>query len=328
MRSSWKAAHTSRRAATIALIALALCAWCGGARADSGPAQEVGDTLSASRVWISKVRWEGIELLDRDAVTSGSYLAGGEFLSDSLLNLEMGRIDSVCFRAGLLGARAAVDTVMRGEAVEIIIVLSEGGRTTVGDVRASGSGPVPEEDIPRRLGVTAGAPFDPASLEMSMSSLLAELNREGYPYAQVWMTGFEYDRGSNSVDLAFAVYAGEEAVVETVTFDGLSRTDTSLATRTSRLRPGEVFDEDDVARARRYLASSGLFADVGDPEVSRLGAGSVDVRIPVEEIKRGNSIQGIFGFSKKEDDYVTNGSVDIALRNIGGVSSRFSTPCH
>ena len=67
MRSSWKAAHTSRRAATIALIALALCAWCSGARADSGPAQEVGDTLSASRVWISKVRWEGIELLDRDS---------------------------------------------------------------------------------------------------------------------------------------------------------------------------------------------------------------------------------------------------------------------
>jgi outer membrane protein insertion porin family len=121
------------------------------------------------------------------------------------------------------------------------------------------------------------------------------------------------------VDLTFAVYGGEESIVESVVFEGLTRTDSSLAQRTSRLSTGMRFDEEKLARAPRYLSASGLFASVGQPTVDKHGPGAVEVSIPVEEVKRGNSIQGIFGFAKKEPDgYITNGSVDLALRNIGG----------
>ena len=83
MLSSWKAALTSRRAAAAVLLALALCACGRGASAGGGYAQEVGDTLKAPGAWISKVRWEGIELLDRRALTGGSYFSEGEVLTDS-----------------------------------------------------------------------------------------------------------------------------------------------------------------------------------------------------------------------------------------------------
>jgi len=322
MLSSWKAALTSRAVQTAAIIAVAaLSALWGGASAsgDPGPAQEVGDSLGTVRPWISKVRWEGLELLDAGEVGRGSYLRSGEQLSDSLVDHELGRIDSLCFSAGLLGARAAVDTVMRGEAVEITMLISEGDRTRIDDVTVSGSEVIPVDELAGRLGVTRGAPFYPPALESSMASLLDELNSSGYPYAQVWMTGFEYDQATNTVDLTFAVYGGEESIVEAVVFDGLTKTDSSLALRTSRLATGERFDEDKLSRASRYLSASGLFTEVGQPKVSRLGPGRIHVEFPVEEATRGNSIEGIFGFAKKEKEgYITNGSVDLSLRNIGG----------
>lgn len=322
MLSSWKAALTSRALKAAVMIAAAvLSAPWGGASAsgDSGPAQEVGDSLKTPRTWISKVRWEGLEILDAGALGRGSYLREGEELSDSLLSLELGRIDSICFSAGLLGAQAAVDTVMKGEAVEVRMLISEGVPTLVGEVTVSGSEVIPQEEVAGRLGATRGTPFDPAGLERAMTVLLAGLNSSGYPYAQVWMTGFEYLGETNTVDLTFAVYGGEESVIETVIFDGLAKTDTTLALQTSRLKPGEGFDEDKLERAPRYLSASGLFTSVGQPVVSRLGPGMVSLTIPVEEKLRGNSIQGIFGFSKKEEGgYITNGSVDIALRNLGG----------
>ncbi len=322
MLSSWRAALTSSAALAAALIVTAVLSapWGGVSEAGSpAPAREVGDTLGTGRPWISKVQWEGLDLLDAGAIERGSHLRAGEQLSDSLVDLELGRIDSLCFTAGLLGARAAVDTTMRGEAVEITLLISEGSRAKTGKVTISGSEVIPGEELAGRLGVSAGAWFDPVALESSMTGLLEELNRSGYPYAQVWMTGFEYDSETNAVDLTFAVYGGEESIIETVVFDGLTKTDTSLALRTSRLVTGERFDEEKLPRAQRYLSVSGLFAGVGQVEVRRLGPGRVDVRIPVEEAKRCNSIQGIFGFAKKEKEgYITNGSVDITLRNIGG----------
>jgi outer membrane protein insertion porin family len=322
MLSSWKAALTSRAVIAAAIIATAALSAPWGSVSAAGsaaPAQGVGDTVGTVRPWISKVRWEGLEQLDAGAVGRGSYLRSGLQLSDSLLDLELGRIDSLCFSVGLLGALAAVDTTLRGESVEITMLISEGSQTKTGGVTVSGSEVIPEAELVGRLGVSEGAPFDPVALENAMTVLLSELNRAGYPYAQVWMTGFEYDRPSNTVDLTFAVYGGEESIVETVVFDGLTKTDTSLALQITRLKAGERFDEDKLARASRYLSASGLFSRVGQPEVRRLGPGLVDVNIPVEEAKRGNAIQGIFGFARKEDGgYITNGLVDIALRNIGG----------
>jgi len=320
MRSSWKAALISRAAIPAAIIAAAaLSAVWGGAPAARCAAQEAGDTLDAARPLISKVRWEGLEQLDERAVGRNSYLRKGERLSERLIDQELGRIDSLCFSAGLLAARAAVDTVMKGESAEITILISEGSPTRIGRVRFSGSEVIPEGELAGRLGVGEGTLFDPAALESSMRDLLAGLNRAGYPYAQVWMTGFEYDPGTNTVDLTFSVYGGEESRIEEVIFEGLTRTDTSLALRTSRLSTGGRFDERKLARAASYLSASGLFAGVAQPEVSRLGPGRVSVKIPVEEKERGNSIEGIFGFAKKETEgYITNGSVDLALRNIGG----------
>lgn len=304
----------------IAAAAATVVMWSGAyASAPDTTLTAEADSAVRSGPPISKVRWEGLDRLDAGLLEGESRLREGERFSDPLLEAELARLDSLCFARGLLGARVAVDTTMRGDAVEVTILVSEGEPARIGGVTVSGAEAMTADDVISKLGVRRGSLFDPSALEMSMKALLTELNRSGYPYAQVWMTGFEYDPESNTVDLNFAVYGGEESVVENVVFDGIAGTDTSLALRTSRLRKGEPFDEEKLERARRYLSASGLFASVGRPEVRRLGPGRVDVNIPVKEKKRVNSIQGIFGFSKKESGgYVTSGSVDIALRNLGG----------
>jgi outer membrane protein assembly factor BamA len=321
MLSSSKAAHTFNQASAAVAVAttilLILVDFCIATEVESS--LEAGAIPDSAAVKISDVRWKGPALLDAGDLARDSYLSQDAELTDSLLGLELGRIDSLYFSLGFLGVRASVDTTVIGRAVRITVQISEGERTRIGEITVSGSDVVPAEELPSRLGISKGDFFDPAALEASMSGLLEELNGTGYPFAQVWMTGFEYIQSANTVDLTFAAYGGERAVVEGVVFDGLAKTDTSLALRTSRLEVGAEFEEEKLARAPRYLSASGLFKNVGSPEVRRLGPGRIDVKIPVEEIERGNSIQGIFGFAKKEKDgYITNGSVDLALRNIGG----------
>lgn len=273
---------------------------------------------------IREVTLTGAEVLGAGRIREGSYLRRGSVYSDSLLDRELSRVDSLYFSYGFLEARFTVDTVRTGERVDVAIAVTEGPRATIGTVSVSGSALLDQSELSRTPGLREGEFFDAYELERSMHRMLGIYNNSGYPYAQIWLVGFTYREADNEVDLSLSVVAGGEAVISDVVFEGLTKTDTSLALRTTRLKRNAAYREEDVHRAVDYLGKSGCLASVGEPRIERKTASSVDVVIPVTEITRGNSFQGAMGVSRKENgDYVVNGSLDLGLKNIAGSGRDF-----
>jgi outer membrane protein assembly factor BamA len=272
---------------------------------------------------IRSVRREGASAISAADLAKGSFLRAGAAYADSLASNEAARIDSLYFSIGFVGARVRVDTSAAADGVDVLLEIQEGEPTRVGAVSVSGTELIEAADAAKRVRPATGDRFDPFALEESLRALLMFYNESGYPYAQVWLTGFRYVPASNTVELAVSVSEGVRSRIGRVVFEGIAKTDSAVALRTSRLEPGSVYGEKRVANAAKYLRASGYFESVGEARLERPSGGAVDVVIPVRDIERSNLFQGAVGFSRKEGgDYVLNGSVALELRNIAGTGRR------
>lgn len=296
MRSRWKAVLTS----SLLLLAATV------ARGENDGA-------------VRRVSWLGARRLSAKLIAADNPLAAGETFSDSLVAEGLRHADSLYFAHGMLDTGFDVDTLRAGRDIDVTVTVREGAVAALGELTITGTGALAPAAALEIVGVREGDPFDPAFVGEGMGRLLGRYTDEGFPWAQVWLTGFSVDRVRHRVDLDFSVFEGERSTVAAVRFEGIGHTDTSVALRTARLQAGGAFREEDLAAARRRLAGAGLFSEVGEPVVRRRGGGAVEVVIPVTENKRPNAFQGAFGFSQKENgDYRLNGSALLDLRNIAG----------
>lgn len=268
---------------------------------------------------IRAASYPGARVISASELEKRSLLRVGVAYSDSLVSMEVVRVDSLYFSMGYPGVEIQVDTSASVAGIDIRLTLTEGEAARIGKVSVDGAEFIGEAEAMRRVRPIAGDRFDPFLLEESLRELLGLYTESGFPYAQVWLTGFDYRSVANEVDVRISISEGERSAIARVVFDGLTRTDSSLALRTSRLKPGAAYSEKRVERARSYLRGAGYFESVGEARLERRSSGRVDLVVPVKEIERGNSFQGALGFSRKEQgDYVLNGSVAVELRNIAG----------
>ncbi|MCX5752410.1 MAG: hypothetical protein NTW97_02055, partial [Candidatus Krumholzibacteria bacterium] len=268
---------------------------------------------------IRAVRYSGFDALSASELAGRSLLRAGIRYSDSLASCEVARIDSLYFSNGFIGAEVGVDSSVSAEGVDVRLTIREGEPARIGKISVSGVEFMGEAEATRRVRPSTGERFDPFVLEESLRGLLAFYNESGYPYAQVWLTGFRYLPAANEVELTISISEGERSRVSRVVFEGLAKTDSSVALRTSRLKLGSVYSEKRVGNAREYLRGAGYFESVGAARLERRSSGAVDVIIPVKEIERSNLFQGALGFSRRAGGkYVLNGSVDLELRNVAG----------
>lgn len=272
---------------------------------------------------VRSVRYEGASAISAGNLAKGSLLREGGAYADSLASIEAARIDSLYFSAGFVGARVSVDTSAGPGGIDVLLEIREGEPARIGAVSVSGTELIGAAEAAKRVRPAAGDRFDPFTLGESLRDLLAFYNESGYPYAQVWLTGFRYEPASNTVELAVSVSEGVRSRIGRIVFEGIAKTDSSVALRVSRLERGSIYAEKRVADAAKYLRGSGYFESVGDARLERPAGGAVDVVIPVRDIERSNLFQGAAGFSRKEGgDYVLNGSIALELRNIAGTGRR------
>jgi outer membrane protein assembly factor BamA len=276
-------------------------------------------TARAGERPIRNVSYAGAAVVRPATLYSGSLLESGTAFGDSLLDVELQRIDSLYFSVGRLAASVSIDTVSGPEYVDVSITIDEGEQTKIAAVKVTGPEAMSMDRVLEILRLEQGDLFYPVNVEAALGSLLAAYNASGYPYAQVWLTGFDYDEASNEATMTVSVFEGEQSIVARVIFEGLSKTDSSFALRVSRLETGARYDESAVMRGRAYLQSAGVFRSVGEPDVTQLERNGVAVRYPVEEEERSSSFQGALGVGQRGgDDYVLNGAVDLQLGHIGG----------
>ena len=272
---------------------------------------------------IKSVKFSGFELFDKETVRRLSFLKEGKEYSDSLVDMEMNYLDSLYFSIGRLGAEISVDTLQRNYGIEIILNVSEGGQTRIEGIRLSGDKSLLAEESKGLNRLKEGDAFLPENIKVMMKNTMDIYNNSGYPFAQIWLTDFKYKKSKNAVDISFSIISGEKAVLSNIIFDGLSRTDSSVAVKASRIRIPEMFREETVNEAAKNLSTSGLFESVGKEEINRTGDGKVVLVFPVEEKKNNNYFQGAFGFSRKDNgEYEMNGRADIQLDNIAGTGRK------
>ena len=275
--------------------------------------------VSSQAQVISKVEWLGVDLIDREELISESYLDRGTIFTENLMKLELARVDSVYFSHGFLAVELEVDLLPVDDAVAVRLSLFEGKKATIGEITVTG-GSVPEkEDLIKSLGIEEETDFEPLLLGESMAVFLDRQVDSGYPFAQIWLTGFSFDDSTNRVDLVFSQYRGDRSTVSNIIFEGIARTDSSFALKMSRLKRGKPFREKDLERCSDYLVGSGLFKSIGQIRVIRSDEARVDLVIPVVEKKNNNSFLGAFGFYQEDSgDYRLNGSLRLDLRNVAG----------
>jgi outer membrane protein assembly factor BamA len=268
-----------------------------------------------------KIEYSGVRVLDSEQLELSSPLAGAAQYSDSLLGAELQRLDSLYFNAGYPGAVINADTARISDGLLVDISVREGEQAGLGRISFAGANPAgPEGGI---YELENRERFSPQAVGRAMSQTLGSLNRAGYPYAQVWISGFVYRSGDNVVDISFSVVSGEEMTVDEILFEGISSTDTSTALIASGFSRGRRYDERMLDRIRSRLEASGLFAGVGRARVVRRQSGGVALVFPVEELVNRNRFRGAFGFSRKDnDEYEVNGNVELQLDNIAGTGRR------
>jgi outer membrane protein assembly factor BamA len=272
---------------------------------------------------IKRVRLSGFNIFDKESVSDLSFLKEGEEYSDSLVEREINRLDSLYFSIGRLTAEISVDTLHINSGIDIDLKVFEGEQTRIGEIKLSGDKSLLVSESRGLNGLKAGDAFFPENIRTMMNNTMDIYNNSGFPFAQIWLTDFRFKASANVVDISFSIISGQKAVLSEIIFDGLTRTDSSVAAMAAGVKIPKRFSEEIVKKAAKNLAASGLFKSVGKESVNRNGEGKVALVFPVEEKKNNNYFQGMFGFSRKDNnEYEMNGRVDIQLDNIAGTGRK------
>lgn len=162
--------------------------------------------------------------------------------------------------AGYLDARASAawDSADGAPRVSLRIVEGERFRLTAIEMQAAS----PEDSVRflQALGLTPGGYASPAGLAAAVQAAVGRLSDHGRPYAELGVTGFEWDSAGARVRLNGAL--GPEVTITRVRIDGLVATRPAIAKRAIGRLEGTRFDRPAAEAARERLVQLGLFRRV------------------------------------------------------------------
>jgi outer membrane protein assembly factor BamA len=222
------------------------------------------------------------------------------------------------FESGRLFATVSVRTEADSSHT---VLIEEGEPARVRRVLVSGMSTRPRSEIRRDLGLDAGAVFEPRRLARAIGDLLADYDRAGLPFAQVWVDSVGIDADSAAVDVALTVVEGAPRTVSAVVFEGLQKTRTPLAAKIAGIQAGTPYRAQVLEDAYLRLVSSGVFTEVDFPTVRMSADGQgVDAVISVDEAARSHSFAAALGYASAEEgeERTLSGLLQLELNNVGG----------
>ena len=166
--------------------------------------------------------------------------------------------------------------------VLVRVVVEEGPRTLIEDLRFSGRREVPDADLRAVIKLAPGAPFYAPQVAADRDALRLAYENRGFREATVSDT---VERGADprGVVLTYTIVEGPLAVVDEVIIVGNTRTGTGTILRALQLATGDPLGLDDLADAQRRLAELGLFRRVRVEDRAVPGRAARDVVVTVDE---------------------------------------------
>ncbi|MFN7536989.1 MAG: outer membrane protein assembly factor BamA [Burkholderiales bacterium] len=202
----------------------------------------------------------------------------------------------------------------------ITMVVSEGQKFTVSDIKLSGEVFGRQDELMKLIRLKPGQVFNGTKLNESTKAISERMGNYGYAFAEANAIP-EIDREKSTVAFNILVDPGRRAYVRRINFVGNERTKDEVIRREFRQLEGAFFDGEKVRRSRDRVDRLGYFEEVNIETPNVPGAPDlVDVNLAVKEKPTGNLSLGA-GFSSSDRLILTAG---FAQDNIFGTGNRFA----
>jgi translocation and assembly module TamA len=173
------------------------------------------------------------------------------------------------------GLSGYLDSVPQGQSVKVAVTIEKGPLYHLGTIGIEGA--LPDTDR-KLLGIKSGDPAVAGNVLDAQTRLLNALQEDGYALAVVGAPNATADDEHHLVNLDFAVTAGPQVDIGTITFKGLKGVHEDFARRALTIHPGDRYRPSAIEKARQALMAQGVFSGVSIRAADHL---SDDGRIPL-----------------------------------------------
>jgi outer membrane protein insertion porin family len=275
---------------------------------------------------IGNQAFETKQLLKRFELTPTrwhSFYSKSDQYSKEKLRGDLAKLESFYFDQGYI--RFAIKSTQVSisadkKEVYVTVVIDEGARYKVGDIKLAGEPSVPPEQLFPLIDLRRGEFYSRKTATESSERISNRLGDEGYAFANVNVAP-EIDDATQQVTLTFFVDPGKRVYVRRVNMKGNTRTRDEVLRREMRQLESAWFSAALVRESRERLNRLGYFDDVTIETPAVPGsADQVDVNVSVKEKPAGNLMAGI-GYSQSQG-VLLNASV--TQNNFLGTGKRVS----
>jgi outer membrane protein insertion porin family len=238
------------------------------------------------------------------------------------LRRDVAGLESFYRMNGFFDARVTIDAVetdQKSNSVKIRILVFEGPRAVVRELRFRGQQILSEQELRKGLKLVPGAPYNPTLLDADRYVLLSKFFGDGYLGAKV---AHQVGGDSIHVDVEWTIAAGEVVRIRDISVSGANTVREGLVRRELVLARGDVFREKNVIESTQNLYDTGYFSSVEiKPDTIDIAHREADLTVKVRERKKGYVETGI-GVGNVYGNRVFG---DLGKRNVFGRGWYFSS---
>jgi outer membrane protein insertion porin family len=271
---------------------------------DSTRARVVFEVTEGRRVAVARVRLEGNEAFSDEEVVRHMktrpegfwFFRKGEYDEEKVAEDRQVNLPTFYGERGYADFHVMSDTLLVNDSTgkgEVVLVVREGDRYTVGSFEVAGNRRFSREQIdafyPFRPVPGEPTVFNQARWNEATERLKTAYANEGYIYAQV-RSDVVRRAGPDGpvVDLRWVLQEGQPAIVNRIEIAGNEITHERVVREMIVLLPGDVFRQDALIRSYQNISNLGFFEQpLPGPETVPNEQGDVNITFHVRERKTG-----------------------------------------
>jgi len=271
--------------------------------------------------------------------TRKAWLFNKGIFDEDKLRDDIARITDFYRLEGFSDAEVTIDVEQKPKGIYLVVVIDEGKRYHVGDIKIEGNQEISLEDIISAMRLKKGSIFSEQTVYEDSSRIREVYVDKGYIFSQVEPRSFLNPQTDN-VDLNYKISENEVAYIEDVSIKGNVKTKDKVIRRELRVYPGEKFDGKRVRKSKERLENLGFFEGIRFGTEPGSESNQVDLIVDVKEAKTGyvsfgggySSIEEFIGFielRQRNFDYknfstFTGAGQDLSLMvSLGTLTNRF-----
>ncbi|WP_299761940.1 BamA/TamA family outer membrane protein [uncultured Pontibacter sp.] len=160
-------------------------------------------------------------------------------------------------------------------------------------------------------------PFKPAEFVKLQQRILDYAERNGYPFANVWLDSVSIN--GNKIAATLKLEKAFVVTYDTLEIVGKTKTQPKFLMRYLQLLPGQLYNQDQVDASQRMLTQLPYIKSTRSPQV-RFTNDKAKVYYYLED-RQANQIDGVVGFlpdPNRADKLLITGEANLNIRNIRG----------